>query len=151
MSKISRALKRAQRIKDDFMGRNPGPSDVIGDQSERRFNEMASSICRHGSFRWFQGLAKADASEDHVKKTDFKMRVITTGPDSHICEFYIRIQIKSSFNQAKEFRRKNPDDSIHLVVMHPGMTESKLKRVLQSVYYKEIARRNRNISLLAKS
>jgi hypothetical protein len=128
---------RLSEIKKAFIQREQTAGDVFGNEAENRFELMVRYLLRHQCPSWLRGLARSSASEDWVKKIDFRMRVVRTKKDRTSEEFSIPINIKSSLAGLEQFEKENPDSDIYVIVVGQDMKIPRLKNILTDIYHEK--------------
>lgn len=129
-------MKQLLKFKEMYMGRSLEPSDVRGDTSEHKFEKMVCDLKRDGVIPWLSGIAKASAMDDWHHKMDFRLRVVTHGEFTH--EFNILVNVKSSLEGLKDFKRVHPNSSIKVIAMNHQMNHRWLKKLLEKWYNEEV-------------
>jgi hypothetical protein len=132
--------RQAADIKTWFIGNKKTAEDERGEKSEIAFESMTRFLIDIHKLWWALGIAKSTASEDILKKIDFKIRVFANNRDGSLSEFIIPIQVKSSSLGAWRFVKENGKD-IPVVVMYPDMQPAILRKILFNIYFHEVRRR----------
>ena len=135
MSKNSKK-KWLIRIKKAFTKRDQEESHILGDFSEDRFESMVRTLIRQRHMPWLLGISRASASEDWIKKVDFRLRV-SFHDGTHLNEFSIPVNVKSSFKGVEDFRKENPNSRVYPIGMLYNINLKWLSRILSNIYRKE--------------
>jgi hypothetical protein len=131
---------RNRKPKAWFMGRVSSIEQAIGDESEKRFESMVHELMKRGSMRWAVGISKATLTDDILNGIDFWIRAQgrARGGAGATCEFFIPFQVKSSFEQARQFE-KEKGSIVPAVVMHRSRSLRSLENYLWTVYVRKRA------------
>jgi len=137
----SSGLRRSEVIKARFLLKQESLSDQIGRESEERFEALLLHLHKNRMLPWLRGFARATATQDWLKKTDFTLRVVTDtkidGNNTGQIEFLIPIQVKSSWAGLEKFRKENPNSPVRPVAVFRTMGPGRLQRILYEIYRKE--------------
>lgn len=118
----------------------PDPSQHRGDESEKRFESIVSSMILLGNTPWLQSISRATSHEDILNGFDFRLRVCAMYSGGRKAEFSILIDVKSS-TQFLERPLGTPNDhGVYTIVMFRNSSEGQIRRVLKTIYFKEKAR-----------
>ena len=135
--------ERIRDVRRWYIGSAQTESELKGEASETAFEIKTSYLIKYGMLWWAQGISRAPSSQDILERIDFKIRAVMNNTDGSKSEFQILIQTKSTranlFGQYELFRKNG--DHIHIVVIDKHAKLDNLKYILNTIYRKEIARR----------
>ena len=133
---MNQCEKRLTELEQEYKRNATTPGELKGEANEHLFEQMTDTLMHRGCLPWLHDFRPANPMENILGKTDFKLKAFSV--DGNYL-FWIRIQIKSSWDGARRFIESysHPKKRVHVVVMNISMTTDKLQKILDSIYQLE--------------